>query len=210
MRAIFQGGFKEEIMKKKLSEIKTGEKFAFGGRFFMGVEVDNCRDGTFTMPISLETGKYGLDGEGGCPDLHTLVTPVSWESFKMTVNGDEINEHPIQGMMLTVPPGMTITPLQDITPDEVEKVRQKFKEMHTGPGYLDIKFKGDELVGAKYLDPYSIDLVEPEPPEIERVVEGWPRLRDFFEIHCETICNPFWWYLAIFVVVISITLVCRL
>jgi hypothetical protein len=87
---------------KKLSEIQTGEKFAFGERFFMGVELttidQDCND--IIMPIDLETGKYGLDGKGEYCDPDTMVFPCSWEEFKCFVGDGETDPHLIEGMML--------------------------------------------------------------------------------------------------------------
>ena len=80
---------------KKLSEIKTGEKFEHDGRFYMGMVACDFDESDYpievTLPIDLETGR-----SDSIIDPDVMVTPLSWERLKIIIQGDaEIN-----GMML--------------------------------------------------------------------------------------------------------------
>jgi hypothetical protein len=64
---------------KKLSELKGGDKFAFGGRFFIASEaMDDCDYEVRMMPIDLETGEFGF-GEGHDCNQDTVVNPLKAE-----------------------------------------------------------------------------------------------------------------------------------
>ncbi len=76
---------------KKLSEIKTGEKFEYDERFYMGMEVDSIEEGTFVKAIDLETGR-----RDEAVDSDSLVEPLLSKKLKIMVDGD----YEINGMVL--------------------------------------------------------------------------------------------------------------
>lgn len=76
---------------KKLSEIKTGEKFVYDGKLFMGVEMMDEHDLTeHVQPICLDSGKYGLREDGSFNDPDAMVTPVDGPLWMATKDYNDL------------------------------------------------------------------------------------------------------------------------
>lgn len=84
---------------KKLSEIKTGEKFEYEGRYYMGLEaVDDDDYADRVLAIDLETGKTS----DVTLKLDTLVRPVELEISDGTDWTSIEDKKPAQGQRVLI------------------------------------------------------------------------------------------------------------